>query len=347
MYKHFVRPLLFRFHPEAAHRFTMLGLKALRHIPFLSYLVRLWYRYDTAALHREVFGIDFPSPVGLAAGLDKNAEFYNELSDFGFSFIEVGSLTPKPQDGNPRPRLFRLPKDKAIINRMGINNKGVGYAIQRIQQDPPRCILVGNIAKNTASLTDEEAISDYEHAFTRMYDFVDIFTLNVSCPNVEGLQSLQDISFLSDIVDPIMAHRMADETYKPILVKISPDLPFEQVNEILDYCMLSGVDGIVAGNTTRRREGLQTPAHRLEQIGNGGLSGAPLYEKTLALVRHIHNHTQGRLAIVAVGGIMTPGQALELLHAGASLLEIYTGFIYNGPRFIRTINKYLEKHWEK
>ncbi len=206
---------------------------------------------------------------------------------------------------------------------------------------------MGNIAKNTTSLTDEEAISDYEHAFTRMYDFVDMFTLNVSCPNVDGLQSLQDISFLSDIVDPILAHRMAYDTYKPILVKISPDLPFEQVDDILDYCMLSGVDGIVAGNTTRRRDGLQTPQHRLEQIGRGGLSGAPLYEKTLALVRHIHNHTKGRLPIVGVGGIMTPGQALELLHAGASLLEIYTGFIYNGPRFIRTINKYLEKHWEK
>ena len=347
MYKQIVRPILFRFHPEAIHQFTMLGLKILHRIPLFSSLIRFLYRYDSPSLQRELFGLRFPSPVGLAAGLDKNAEFYNELSDFGFSFVEVGSLTPKPQDGNPRPRLFRLPKDKAIINRMGINNKGIDYAIRNIQQAPPRCILVGNIAKNTTSLTDEEAISDYEHAFTRMYDFVDLFTLNVSCPNVEGLQSLQDISFLSDIVDPILAHRMAYDTYKPILVKISPDLPFEQVDDILDYCMLSGVDGIVAGNTTRRREGLQTPQHRLEQIGRGGLSGAPLYEKTLALVRHIHNHTKGRLPIVGVGGIMTPGQALELLHAGASLLEIYTGFIYNGPRFIRTINKYLEKHWEK
>lgn len=345
MYRHLIRPILFRFSPEVAHNLTLSALKVLRHVPFAGKLMKMIYGSGVSSLSRNVFGIDFPAPVGLAAGLDKNGEFYNELSRFGFSFIEIGSLTPEPQPGNPKPRLFRLPQDKAIINRMGINNKGVRNAIRHIQKDPPKTILAASIAKNSASASDEDIAADYKKAFSYMYDFVDMFTVNVSCPNVKGLQNLQDVSYLSDIVDPLLDLRICYDTYKPILVKVSPDIPVEELDEILKYCMQSGIDGIVAGNTTRSREGLTASKEKIERIGNGGLSGAPLYEKSLAMVRHIHQFTSGRLPIVGVGGIMSPEQAREMLEAGASLIEIYTGFIYEGPAIVKRINKYLEANY--
>ena len=342
MYRHLIRPFLFKFSPETAHNLTFSALSVLRRIPFAGKLMRLIYGGKTQNLSRNVFGIDFPSPVGLAAGLDKNGEHYNELSWFGFSFIEIGSLTPEPQPGNPKPRLFRLPQDNAIINRMGINNKGIRNAIQHIQQDKPKVILAASIAKNSTSASDEDTIADYKKAFSYLYDFVDMFTINVSCPNVHGLQNLQDVSYLSDILDPLLDLRICYDTYKPILVKVSPDIPVEELDEILKFCMQSGIDGIVAGNTTRSREGLKTSKERIEKIGNGGLSGAPLYQKSLAMVRHIHEYTSGRLPVVGVGGIMSPEQAKEMLDAGASLIEIYTGFIYEGPGIVKKINKYLE-----
>lgn len=342
MYRQLIRPILFKFPPETAHNLTFKGLDLLRRIPFAGKLMKLIYRHKTPSLSRNLFGIDFPSPVGLAAGLDKNGEHYNELSWFGFSFIEIGSLTPEGQPGNPKPRLFRLPQDNAIINRMGINNKGVHNAIEHIQKDPPKTIIAASIAKNSVSASDEDIIADYKKAFSYMYDFVDLFTINVSCPNVQGLQNLQDVSYLSDILDPLLDLRVCYDEYRPILVKVSPDIPFEELDEILKYCLQSGIDGIVAGNTTRSREGLKTSKEKVDKIGNGGLSGAPLFKKSLATVKHIHEFTSGRLPIVGVGGIMTPGQAKEMLDAGASLIEIYTGFIYEGPSIVKKINKYLE-----
>ena len=246
MYKLLIRPFLFKFLPETAHNLTLRALGLLSRIPLATAVLRCIYDCKTTCLEQELFGLRFPHPVGLAAGLDKNGEYYNELSCFGFSFIEIGSLTPKPQSGNPKPRLFRLPRDKAIINRMGINNKGIRHAIDNLNEDPPGMILVASIAKNSSSSSDEEIQKDYETAFSLLYDFVDMFTLNISCPNVEGVQSLQDVSFLSDIVDPLLDLRLCYDVYKPVLVKVSPDLPFEQLDEILDYCMLSGIDGIVA-----------------------------------------------------------------------------------------------------
>ena len=231
--------------------------------------------------------------------------------------------------GNPKPRLFRLPQDNAIINRMGINNKGVHNAIEHIQKDPPKTIIAASIAKNSVSASDEDIIADYKKAFSYMYDFVDLFTINVSCPNVQGLQNLQDVSYLSDILDPLLDLRVCYDEYRPILVKVSPDIPFEELDEILKYCLQSGIDGIVAGNTTRSREGLKTSKEKVDKIGNGGLSGAPLFRKSLATVKHIHEFT-------------SPGQAKEMLDAGASLIEIYTGFIYEGPSIVKKINKYLE-----
>ena len=293
-------------------------------------------------MQRSLFGLDFKNPIGLAAGIDKNGEYYNELASFGFSFIEIGSLTPEPQDGNPKPRLFRLPQDNALINRMGINNKGIVNAIEHIKKDPPKVILCASIAKNSSSAADSDINEDYRKAFSYMYDFVDMFTINVSCPNVEGLQHLQDVSYLSDILDPLLDLRICYDTYKPLLVKVSPDIPREELDEIVDYCMLSGIDGIVAGNTTTSREGLTTPAKKLDSIGKGGLSGAPLFERSLAMVRHIHEHTSGRLPIIGVGGIMNGEQAHQMLDAGASLIEICTGFIYEGPSAVKRILKSIK-----
>ena len=255
MYKHIIKPILFRFNPEKAHNMTFSALKALRRVPFGHSIVRGLYHREYPSLSKEVFGINFPNPVGLAGGLDKNGEFYNDLANFGFGFIEIGSLTPKPQDGNPKPRCWRIPGDKALINRFGINNKGVKYAVEQLKKNRPEVIVAANISKNTSSINDDAA-KDYETSFSLLYDFVDMFVVNVSCPNVVGLTALQDISFLSDIVDKLLDQRMLYEVYKPILLKVSPDLSSKQLNDIIDYSLRSGIDGIVAGNTTRSREGI-------------------------------------------------------------------------------------------
>lgn len=347
MYKHLIRPILFRFNPETAHNMTFKGLSILRHIPFAKSITRALYRNDHPSLEREVFGIRFPNPVGLAGGLDKNGEYYNDMANFGFGFVEIGSLTPLPQDGNAKPRCFRVPGDKAIINRFGINNKGVKNAVEHLKKVRPEVIIAANISKNTTSI-NEDAAKDYEKSFGLLYDFVDMFVVNISCPNVVGLTALQDISFLSEIVDKLLDLRMYYDNYKPILLKVSPDLSHQQLDEIIDYCLRSGIDGLVAGNTTRSRDGITSISQeKIEAIGNGGMSGAPLYSKNLALVKYVHEKSEGKLPIVGVGGIMSPQQAKEMLDAGASLIEIYSGFVYEGPALIKNINKYLETNLKK
>lgn len=341
MYKHLLKPILFRFNPETAHNILFSLLSFLRHVPFARAIIRAAYRKESPALHKEVFGLDFPNPVGLAGGLDKNGEFYNDMANFGFGFVEIGSLTPKPQDGNPKPRCFRVPQDKAIINRFGINNKGVRNAVEHLKKERPEVIVAANISKNTTSI-NEDAAKDYENAFALLYDFVDMFVVNVSCPNVVGLTSLQDISFLSDIVDRLLDLRRYYDTYRPILLKVSPDLSSEQLDDIIDYCLRSGIDGIVAGNTTRKRDGLTISQEKIDDIGNGGLSGAPLRKKNLELVRYIHQKSEGRLPIIGVGGIMSGEDAKAMLDAGASLVEIYSGFIYEGPALVKRIITHLE-----
>lgn len=342
IYKHLIRPVLFLFNAETAHKITFFMLTVLSKIPFADAIVRMIFRRSTPSLEREVFGLKFANPVGLAGGLDKNGEHYNELSDFGFSFIEIGSLTPLPQDGNPKPRLFRIPKDRAIVNHMGINNKGVKNAIEHMKSDRPRTIIAANIARNTIT-PDEKAGEDYEKSFAMLYDFVDMFVINISCPNVEGLVNLQDVTFLSDIMDNILDTRAGMEISKPILLKLSPDLPHEQLDEIVRYCLTSGIDGIVAGNTTKTRDGLTLPPEKVASYTRGGMSGAPLYQKSLAMVKYINKISEGRLPIVGCGGIMSPQQAKEMLDAGASLIEVYTGFIYEGPGLVRNIVDYLEE----
>lgn len=341
MYKHFLKPILFRFNPETAHNMIMSSLSFLRHVPFARSFIRSIYKKNSPSLSKEVFGLNFPNPVGLAGGLDKNGEHYNDMANFGFGFVEIGSLTPKPQDGNPKPRCFRIPADKAIINRFGINNKGVRNAVEHLKKERPEIIVAANISKNTTSI-NEDAAKDYETAFAMLYDFVDMFVVNVSCPNVVGLTALQDISFLSDIVDRLLDLRRYYDIYRPILLKVSPDLSKEQLDDIIDYCLRSGIDGIVAGNTTRSREGLSIDQEKIEEIGNGGLSGAPIHKKNLELVRYIHQKSQDKLPIIGVGGIMSGEDAQAMLDAGASLVEIYSGFIYEGPGLVKKIIKHLE-----
>lgn len=342
MYKHILKPILFRFNPETAHNILFSLLSIIRYIPFVNPILRAIYKKDSPSLEKEVFGITFPNPVGLAGGLDKNGEFYNDMANFGFGFVEIGSLTPKPQDGNPKPRCWRVPGDKAIINRFGINNKGVKNAVEHLKKVRPEVIVAANISKNTSSI-NEDAAKDYETSFGLLYDFVDMFVVNVSCPNVVGLTSLQDISFLSDIVDKLLDLRMLYDIYKPILLKVSPDLSKEQLDDIISYCLRSGIDGIVAGNTTRSRDGLTTISQeKIEEIGNGGMSGAPVHKKNLELVRYVHEMSEGKLPIIGVGGIMSPEDAKEMIDAGASLVEIYSGFIYEGPALVKKIIKHLE-----
>lgn len=341
LYKALIRPLLFLLNPEKAHNLTFSCLNMMRGLP--SKCANLLFRFRHPSLERDLFGLHFPNPVGLAGGLDKNAEHYNELMSFGFGFVEVGSLTPKPQDGQKRPRLFRLKRDRAIINRMGINNRGVNHAIKQILEHRPKGIIVANIAKNSSTEPDMVA-EDYRKAFSMLYELVDMFVVNVSCPNVEGLTDLQNISYLSDIMDEILDMRTYMDEYRPVLVKISPDISFQQLDEIVKYCLQAGIDGIVAGNTSRTRAGLSTRERRIRKIGQGGLSGAPIYQKSLETVRHIHDFSGGRLPIIGVGGIMSPQQAKEMLDAGASLIEVYTGFIYEGPSLVRRILKYLVKN---
>ena len=343
MYKHFLKPILFCFNPERAHNILFSLLSVLRYVPFARSIIRALYKRKSPSLEKEVFGITFPNPVGLAGGLDKNGEFYNDMANFGFGFVEIGSLTPQPQDGNPKPRCFRVPADKAIINRFGINNKGVKNAVEHLKKERPNVIVAANISKNTSSINDDAA-KDYEQAFGLLYDFVDMFVVNVSCPNVVGLTSLQDISFLSDIVDRLLDLRRYFDTYRPILLKVSPDLSKEQLDDIIDYCLRSGIDGIVAGNTTRSREGLTIDQEKIEKIGNGGMSGAPVHHKNVELVRYIHTKSEGKLPIIGVGGIMSGTDAQDMIDAGASLVEIYSGFIYEGPSLVKKIIKHFEKN---
>ena len=342
MYK-FLRPILFLFTPETAHRIIFKLFIVLRYIPFMGPILRSIYcvKDSKGCLKRELFGLTFKNPIGIAAGLDKNGEHYNDLANFGFSFIEIGSLTPEPQPGNPKPRCFRLTDDKAIVNRMGINNKGVKYTVKQLQKHPKNVIVGGNLAKNSTT-SNEDAYKDLEKSFSLLYDYVDYFTLNVSCPNVKDLTKLQDISVLSNIIDHLLEQRRYYDEYRPILLKISPDISREHLDEIIDLALISGLDGVIATNTTNSREGLKSSPQKIEAIGNGGLSGAPLFERSLETIKYIHKKTNGILPIIGVGGIMTPEQAQQMLDAGASLIQIYSGFIYNGPALVKNILKHIK-----
>jgi dihydroorotate dehydrogenase len=342
MYKSFIRSILFLFDPEGVHHFTFKLLKISLNITGVAAIVKSCYRVKDKCLETELFGLTFPSPVGLAAGFDKDALLYNELSNFGFGFIEVGTLTPKPQVGNPKKRLFRLKKDQALINRMGFNNRGVDDAIARLKNRHTNSVIGGNIGKNTAT-TDEHAKADYIYNFKALHDVVDYFVVNVSCPNIGKIEKLQSKEFLLDLLAELKRINATYAKPKPILLKIAPDLNEIQLDEVIEIISSTKIDGVVASNTSITRENLQTSKEELEAIANGGLSGKPIKNKSTEAIRYLHQKSNGAFPIIGVGGIHSAEDALEKLDAGASLVQVYTGFIYEGPALVKQINKAILK----
>lgn len=343
MYRTFIKPWLSLLPLETARRQLLSMTKGISRIPLGKQALRLFHRYSCQGLERDVFGLHFSHPIGLGAGFDTNGDYAEYLSHFGFSFIEIGSITPLPEPGNPRPRVYKVPKDNAFIHRIGSANKGVNYAISSIAKAHPDCPIGASLTYNLSSTRDVLIIKDFEKSFSLMYDFVDYFTINLSSPNGNDVLTIQDSSTVADILDPLIELRMCYETYKPILVKVSVDIPLQCVDEIIDYCRLAGVDGIIAGNSPKITGNLSISESKVNKIGSGFISGAPVFEQSLALVRHISTYTQGRFPIVASGGIMTPQQAAEMLDAGASLIQLFSGIAYRGPKLVRQTLKYLDE----
>ncbi len=341
LYKSIVRPLMFLMDPEKVHHLIVKILKVAFKIPLIGFFVSKWYTKCCKGLEKEFCGLRFKNPVGLAAGFDKDARFFDQMSKFGFGFIEIGTVTPKAQGGNPKPRIFRIKQDQALINRMGFNNLGVDHAVEQLKKRKPSDLIIGgNIGKNTAT-PNENAVDDYLYCFEKLYPWVDYFVVNVSCPNVSNLKALQDHDSLLHIMQAIMNRRNAFDIKKPVLLKISPDLNFDQVDDVLQIIQTTTTDGIVVANTTVTRDKLSISEHKIKEIGNGGLSGAPLQKHSTELIRYIHRKTNGQLPMIGSGGIIEPSDALEKMEAGASLVQVYTGFIYYGPAIAKAINKML------
>ena len=344
------RPLLFKLPAEKAHYLSMGAFDCLLAPKLISNQFRRRYQVNDPSLATTVFGLDFKNPIGLAAGFDKDARWFPELAALGFGHVEVGTITGQPQSGNPRPRLFRLPKDKAIINRMGFNNDGADGAAARLAKTAranPDDILGVNIGK-TKVVPVEEADQDYLFSFERLFTYADYFTVNVSSPNTPGLRTLQNkeplMRLLSSILD--LNQRLAvdhEVDPKPVLLKIAPDVTDEQLADIISILREIEMSGIIATNTTLSRADLKTEQGRVEAIGNGGLSGAPLTVRSRMVVKQLHNELKGQVPIIGVGGVMCGPDAWEMILAGASLVQVYTGFIYGGPGMVRDINRYIAK----
>lgn len=337
MYKLLIRPILFCFDPEKVHYFTFSLIRIVSKIPGFASIFRALYEVKDKRLETEVFGLKFKNPVGLAAGFDKDATLYKELSNFGFGFIEIGTLTPKGQEGNPKKRLFRLKADQAIINRMGFNNGGVLEAVERLKSNT-NVLIGGNIGKNKVT-PNEEATSDYEICFDALYDYVDYFVVNVSSPNTPNLRALQDKEPLTQLLQTLQNKNIAKISPKPILLKIAPDLTDEQLLDIIDIMATTKIAGLIATNTTLSREGLLS-----ETKGEaGGLSGKPLTNRSTEVIRFLSEKSNRAFPIIGVGGIHSAEDAIEKLAAGASLIQLYTGFIYEGPALVKAINKAILK----
>jgi len=335
MYKSLIRPLLFRLDPESAHHFTFQAIKLLFKIPGFQYLSEQLFKVESKSFEKEVMGLKFPNPIGLAAGFDKDGKLYRELSAFGFGFIEVGTVTPLPQSGNDKPRMFRLPKDGGLINRMGFNNEGVNALKGQLKSRPTNIIIGGNIGKNKAT-ANEDALSDYVKCFEELYDVVDYFVVNVSSPNTPGLRALQEKEPLTNLLRHL-SELNNKKSNKPILLKIAPDLSDEQLDEIVEIVQAVKLQGIIATNTTISRENLHSEKDLKEQMG--GLSGVPVKNRSTEVIRYIRKKAGKNLVIIGVGGIFTAADAQEKLDAGADLLQVYTGFIYEGPAMIKRILK--------
>lgn len=337
MYKALIRPILFFFDPEKVHHFTFSLIRFISKIPGMKSLFRRMYVVEEKQLERQLFGLTFKNPVGLAAGFDKDAKLYNELSNFGFGFIEIGTLTPKPQEGNPKKRLFRLKEDSAIINRMGFNNGGVFEAVERLKKNSG-VLIGGNIGKNKLT-PNENAVEDYEICFNALFDYVDYFVVNVSSPNTPNLRALQDKEPLTELLKALQVLNFKKSKTKPILLKIAPDLTEEQLLDIIDIVAETKIDGVIATNTTILREGLMS-SNRTEM---GGLSGKPLTHRSTEVIRFLADKSNKAFPIIGVGGINSAEDAIDKINAGADLIQLYTGFIYEGPKLIKDINKALQK----
>lgn len=341
MYKTLLKPFFFLLAPEKAHHLTLTLLNFVLAIPGISYLFKQYYKFEDPRLERTVFGLKFKNPVGLAAGFDKDGKQINSMSSLGFGFIEVGTVTPKPQAGNPQPRLFRLPADDALINRMGFNNLGLEQLVTQLQKKRPKGIIVGgNIGKNKVT-PNETAVEDYKVCFEALFPYVDYFVVNVSSPNTPNLRALQDKEPLQVLLSTIQEMNLAKAAPKPVLLKIAPDLTDGQLDDIIDIVATTKIAGVIATNTTIARAPLDTDATQVEAIGNGGLSGQPLKDRATEVIRYLKTNTNGQMEIIGVGGIASAADAKEKIEAGADLIQIYSGMVYQGPKLIKEIKQGL------
>jgi dihydroorotate dehydrogenase len=333
MYQRLIRPIFFLFDPERIHHLSFRLIKLVHGLGF-GPMIKRFFHVNHPNLTSEVFGLKFPNPVGLAAGFDKDAIAYKELSNFSFGFIEIGTVTPKPQEGNPKKRLFRLPQDKGVINRMGFNNKGVAHAVERLKSNKGKVLIGGNIGKNKVT-PNERAVDDYLICFDALFEVVDYFVVNVSSPNTPNLRDLQEKKPLTELLNTLQKHNSTKTAPKPILLKIAPDLTHGQLDDIVEIVAQTNIAGVIATNTTLNREGLSHP----NKIETGGLSGKPLTQRATEVIRYLSTKSKGAFPIIGVGGIHTAQDALDKLAAGASLVQLYTGFVYEGPALIREINR--------
>ncbi|NQX82145.1 MAG: quinone-dependent dihydroorotate dehydrogenase [Flavobacteriaceae bacterium] len=343
MYKLLIRPLFFKIDPETIHHFVFKMIKQSSKLGISRFFIKKTYGFSADNLEKELFGLKFKNPVGLAAGFDKNAVLFNELSNFGFGFIEIGTVTPKPQGGNPKKRLFRLKKDKALINRMGFNNDGVDAVVERLKNRNTNIIIGGNIGKNKAT-PNEKAADDYIICFKKLYDYVDYFVVNVSSPNTPGLRALQEKEPLTNLLNELQEENKKHINPKPILLKIAPDLNDNELLDIIDIVKITKIQGVISTNTTIDRSGLETSSQEIEEIGMGGLSGRPLKSRSTEVIRFLSEKSNKAFAIIGVGGIETAEDAKEKLDAGADLIQVFSGYIYEGPSMVKRINKYLSKN---
>ncbi len=344
IYKSFIRPIFFLLDPEKAHRIALVGLSFFGRFYPTKLLIKNLFEYKSENLKRDISGLIFQNPVGLAAGFDKDADAFDELGLLGFGFVEIGTLTPKAQSGNPKPRLFRLKKDKALINRMGFNNHGINIAIEKLKSRKNKNLIIGgNIGKNKITPL-EKADQDYIYSFEKLFPYVDYFVINVSSPNTPNLRKLQDKKPLTILINKILNLNNKKKYPKPVFLKIAPDLTLSQLDDIIDIANNSQLSGIIATNTTISREGLITSESKLNAIGNGGLSGMPLTIRSIEIIKYLRKNLNKNKKIIGVGGISKPQDAIEKLEAGADLIQVFTGFIYEGPSLIKRINKAIALH---
>ena len=341
MYEKALKPLFFLMSAEKAHYFAMGFFSVVIRIPGIEFLLKRYFNQSGADDVVKVCGLDFPNSVGLAAGFDKDARWLRELAVLGFGHVEIGTLTPVSQPGNPSPRLFRLPKDSALLNRMGFNNGGVDAAVERLKSRPKGLIVGGNIGRNKIT-TNESAVDDYLKCFDTLHPFVDYFTVNVSSPNTPGLRELQDKEPLSALLKAVVALNNSKDLQRPVFLKIAPDMTKTQLDDVVDIIIAEKVDGVIASNTTIHRSDLSTESSKIESLGAGGISGIPVRFRSTQVVKYLHDKSKGAFPIIGVGGIDSLESAQEKLDAGASLVQIYTGMIFKGPGLASKIIKGLK-----